>query len=195
MEPCIHLYNSLINTDSSVEQSLLEVKAPGVILPPDLNKYNLLIKLLFSQNCKVPSSNIYLAKSHDEILEAINNWNITEQFAVYNVDHHHDCGYFAHSDNEKMYTHHQCGNWVPYLSKDEPLFQYYVWISNMNSNMNIGDVARHYMPDMEQTNDITKIFDVKFDYVFICKSPGWIPTNVTPLVDALMLSFENFIKL
>lgn len=195
MEPSIQIYNNLINEDSPVEQYNLDIKAPGAILNSDLNKYLQLNRLLFSKQCKVQLQDICITKTHKDIVKAIDCWKINESFSIYNIDHHHDCGYPDTAGDEKYYNRCTCGNWVTYIALNNKMFKHYVWINNINSNTYIDPWATKRLPKMSVSDDINYLSNIKFDKVFICTSPGWIPTNIEPLADALTVAFENFIKL
>lgn len=189
MEPSIYAYNPLIINDSAVEQVLIDTTSPGAIFLPDYNKYYELIQLLFSK--QLNSKDVYVAKSHNEIITAIHNWNIDNNIIIYNIDHHHDCGYPG-TNEKKHYAHCTCGNWVTYLAKTNPAFIKYIWIHNKNSFMKIDNAAKEFLPPMNQSTDITTLTNIYFDKIFICLSPGWIPTSIKPLGEALVYSFEKY---
>ena len=197
MEPSIQIYNWLINEDTETEQFNLEVNAPGVVLPPDLYKFYQLNKILFTPNCKVDKDSLVIQKSHKSIVRAISNWKINEPYVVWNVDHHHDCGYTDKTGNARQayYNGATCGNWAAYLALHDKNLKQYCWIGNFNSNHDIDEDIKKQLPQYHYFENINILSEIKFDKIFICRSPGWMPDNVTPLVDTLTTTFESFIKL
>lgn len=195
MEPSIQIYNHLIKEDIKTEQYDLTVNAPGAILNPDLQKFYQLNKILFSKNCKVAPKDLVINPTHKAIVKAINDWHITESFSIWNIDHHHDCGYPDKEGDERYYHAVTCGNWVAYIAMNNPLFKKYTWISNANSLTALDPLVRDKIPSMIDNMNINSIQDIKFDKIFICKSPGWIPEPVQPLVDTLCTTFAAFINL
>ena len=195
MEPSIEAYNDSIHNDSTTFWDKLAVDAPNIIYHPDLEKYNQLIKILFSRSCIINYDDLYIGTSHEEIVQAINRWKIDKPFHIVNIDHHHDLGYTEKRSNKEIYYQQlKCSNWVTHLAQSNPNFQKYIWIRNQNSESDIDNYAKEKVQLYDNSIDINLVLSMKFNKVFICKSPGWVPPNVMPLYDSLVLSYSTFIK-
>lgn len=195
MEPSIDLYNNKVQNDDFDQQNLIAELSPGVTFTADLNKFYQLNQLLFSHRCLVKPDDLYVTISHQQILEAIDQWNIQQPFTVWNIDHHHDCGYMPpDAPDEQLFGSLGCGNWVPWLMKNFQYFEHYRWICNYNSDKDILKCAQPFVPDLLSSSDIGILDNITFQKVFICKSPGWIPNQYRPLVDSLIYSYQNFVN-
>ena len=169
MEPSIYAYNSLIINDSAVEQVLIDTKSPGAIFLPDYNKYYELIQLLFSR--KLNSKDVYIAESHNEIITAIHNWNIDNNIIIYNIDHHHDCGY-PETNEKKPKKIRYILNWrkltgrKPMKQEKENQYKNYSDINIITDNYKqIGfvDMSKQTQRnDNFLTNDLRKINGTKY---------------------------------
>ena len=60
--------------------------------------------------------------------------------------------------------------------------------------MIIDNYAKEKVQLYDNSIDINLVLSMKFNKVFICKSPGWVPPNVMPLYDSLVLSYSTFIQ-
>lgn len=195
MEPSIEAYNNIVEDyDPEKSWKVISEFMPGLSYEMDYNKYYQICKFLFNENNKVPNSNLVIVNSHEKIIEAIKEWNINESFKIYNVDHHHDCGYFDKSCKglEQFINNLECGNWVSYLKNINPRFIQYTWIKNKNSFEPIIQYAQPFVPNLTVTEDINVLEPIKFDYIFICKSLSWIPLKYHPLINSLLFAVAKF---
>ena len=184
MEPCIELYNNSIKETTPLDDVLKT--SPGINIHPDYKKYYILVKLL-NNICKdLPKENIQIVDHHPQIVDCIINWNINDKYRIYNIDHHHDCGYGVDDSAGVMEQGLQCGNWVHYCTN----LRKYVWINNKNSDTILPEEITSAIPNYHYTYDINILNYVKFDYVFLCLSPAWIPEGCWPLFDALALTLK-----
>lgn len=198
MEPSIALYNNLILGDQYVNQNVLMQLAPKMELKADLNKYNQLIGILFSIAKDFKLEDLYIGQEHQEIIEAIKNWNIEKPFKLWNIDHHHDASYITLAKNptfeDIVNEPLSCGNWVVHLKHDNPLFKEYIWVNNKNSDTFMLDPARELLEPYFISADPEIINWHRFDKIFICRSPGWMPPYYDCLTNALTFSLESYIK-
>ena len=198
MEPSIEIYNQFIHDDTPILQQELQKVAPGAFFEASYDNYAQLIETLGQLKPELTIDDLYTAPSHSEILDAINGkWNIQRPFIIWNIDHHHDCGYENENTelDEILKRQPGCAVWVQHLIATNPNFQGYVWISNRNSNREIKPQYKRTIPPLfVATNDISIIGSVQFDKVFICESPGWVPERYYPLTKSLLYLFEKYIK-
>ncbi len=199
MAPSINLYNSIVIKDAAFSQDIIQKMAPNVHLDADFQKYNQLIGILFSVVRNFTIDDFYIGINHHEIIKAINEvWKVKKQFDIWNIDHHHDCGYLPleniKSSDDILNDPLNCGNWVPHLKKINPNFSSYIWIGNPNSENVISEHCRDFLGSYFLTSDITMIDFHEFDKVFICTSPGWIPRYYDGIINGLIFSLEQYIK-
>lgn len=192
MEPSINIYNEIADGKIPLDQVLK--LSPGVTLKPDLEKYKTLIIYLGNIVRSLPNRDrVQICQNHDEIIDAINNiWKLTDkEYNIYNIDHHHDCGYAVQTQDDIDKQGLACGNWITHCKN----LQSYTWINNKNSDINIIDEVFQNFHKYVYTNDINIINYISFDYVFICLSPGWIPSELQPLFDIIEFNVNNIFKI
>lgn len=187
MEPCINLYNGMADDGINLSQNVEELKHIQCV--PDYNKfYQISVYIKNIAKTINDNSKIYFCDKHREILDCINDkWKLDIPVHIYNIDHHHDCGYFG---DIKKNTENGPGsnNWA--LMSDK--IKKYTWINNKNSetiSLN-NDIIQHF-DVFEQSSDINLINYIKFDYIFVCLSPGWVPTELFPLFDTLQFMIKE----
>jgi hypothetical protein len=186
MEPSINFYEDLIEENNYFLSNLPN----GVELKADLNKYAILSTLLVEKILKIKNSDIYIADTHTDILNAISKWKINKPFRIINIDHHHDCGYLNDDEDiNDILKDTYCGNWVLHLTKNN-LFSEYTWIGNKNSTK-IDSKIKPKIPNFIFTNDIQTISNLKIDKIFICKSFEWIPENYQQMLESFTINIEK----
>lgn len=176
MAPDIQLYNAYvgrtnINQLSNTHPILSMARA-------DLGIYQRLVDFLMKAVDNVDISNIRVAASHQDIMNIMmGECDIT----MYSIDHHHDCGYGGKMDIC------DCANWVAYHANQDIITQY-VWIRNPNSE----EIVQRCNFNITQVNFFNCDFNglPKFDKIFICLSPEWVPEHYHPLF-FLMLDLIN----
>lgn len=192
MEPCIQLYNNLINEGEDDHLSIVNI---GTVLNADLNKYAQISDLLFTKLNYLKINDITITDSHALLPQTIRQWNIKNNFIIYNIDHHHDCGYpDADEAIPQLLKEDNCGNWVPRVLKINNYFSKYIWIGNKNSDTNINENLKFYLPQYECYTDIDILNNITFNKLFICKSFAWIPLEYRPLLNSLITAFMQYIK-
>lgn len=192
MSPCISLYNNL----TSYEPDLASLPDPEYweILDQDfeLNKFltfsqkklDQIKELWFHQLDKLPVQNIYIAKEHDSILTFLcqDFLKKSEVYEIYNIDHHHDI-FYTDVDREliERFNYTGCASWVWYLFYNQRLTQYF-WIRNENSKKTFktsefSEADLIQIPNFQQylQYSIEDLFDISFDYIFLCKSGRFFP--------------------
>lgn len=180
MAPCIELYNNMV-PDKSWEE-LQEI--PQIhTLTADLQLYQRLTEYLLKIKKQISIKNVHFVENHEFISYFVYP---NEEITVYNIDHHHDCGY----DKEEGYSELTCANWVYYLKKFSSKFEYY-WICNTNSNFpqeqDLGNELINYHYFIGSFN-----FDQLPipDELVIVLSPEWVPPNFYPLYSLWDSMFE-----
>ena len=156
----------------------------------DIDKINLLFCYdVFLKSIKESSCKVSFSYDHDNILFDIGEFKDIE---LINIDHHHDILYPVGDDDESVvksfkekyeqiskYSMVDEGNWVGWLrSKDK--IKSYTWIGNENSFSSISDFKlmyfKNFLPKFTmKTRENYTFKDYKFDHIFICLSPQYIP--------------------
>lgn len=126
---------------------------------------------------------ILIADSHKEIKRLIDLVPKHTPLEVYNIDFHHDMYHYFSSGEEV-----NCGNWARKLILEDRFFNGdYVWIKRKDSDiMTLGGEV----PCRKKTYLKNALRGIKFDYVFLCKSPEWTP----PHLDIYYQDMINCIK-
>ena len=138
-----------------------ELKEIGVI-----NEYYLLKNYLMTLN--LHKYNFYKSDTHKDIRKLIHKIPRDLQLYIVNIDFHHD--YYHYYRGEDNYN---CGNWLRRLVEERPDTKV-KWVRREDSQL----CSLEGMFPFEHTTDIESIFNEKFDYVFICKSPEWSPPHL-----------------
>lgn len=184
MEPVIEAYNTISDIPDISYHECWNIIQDNF---PNLHYYcnNTLLKKIFEIIKYFPNQVIF-GKNHHEILSIINNDFIN---ILVNIDHHHDC-YGIHADqNNEIH----CGNWVDFLFDNNQIFQY-IWINNSTSNINQGNFFNYLKNNkayIEKNIDYI-LENIKFDKIFLCLSPTWIPPQCMPLWD-ILVNYYNII--
>ena len=188
MEPSIRFYDEFAYGTRPLDEFLKE--SPGVTVKPDFKKYERLAVYLRNVAATIAEPmHIAFFDDHDMIVNCINDiWKIgNKPYNIYNIDHHHDCGYGVQSLQDIDEQGLTCGNWVAHCTN----LKDYTWINNKNSQVNIIDEVFKRFRRYQHTNDIRIVDYVKFDYVFFCLSPGWMPSELFPLYDVIHFDIEK----
>lgn len=114
---------------------------------------------------------VLIADSHKEIKQLIDEVPKEVPLEVYNIDFHHDMYHYFSSGEEV-----NCGNWARKLVHEGRYYNSdYIWIKRKDSDiMTLGGEVCCY----KKTYLKTALRGMKFDYVFICKSPEWTPPHL-----------------
>lgn len=138
-----------------------------------INEYyqlkNYLLTLNIHKDC------FYMAETHKDIKNLVLKIPCTEKLYIVNIDFHHD--YYHYYRGEDNYN---CGNWLRRVVEERPDTKV-KWIRRKDSQL----YSLEGMFPFEHTTDITSIFNDKFNYVFICKSPEWSPPHLNKKFEEL----------
>lgn len=166
MAPTIEYYNHMV---PSRKWEDIQMENPYMYNPKaDLSHYNYLLCLLDKIITK--EKDIYVAYNHKMIIDFLSNVDIID---IINIDHHHDLGYRL-EENEKD----NCANWAKQLLKSGKM-RNYIWAKNVNSQLPVDSIKKelesynYTIADFNELKD--KIADMKFDKIFLCMSPEWVP--------------------
>lgn len=132
----------------------------------------------FLKGLKIPNENFIKADSHKYIKKIIDKFSRKLQLMIVNIDFHHDYyHYYKGSD------YCNCGNWLRRVMEERPDTKV-KWIRRKDSQI----YCLEGIVPFEHTEDIKSIYNEKFDYVFICKSPEWSPTHLNNKFEELVSS-------
>lgn len=170
MAPCIQLYNNMV-PNFNWEQ-LRKTFPQMQLLNADLIHYQRLTKWLLKIIKEIPKENIIFIENHG----AINKYLPKEKVNIYNIDHHHDCGY-----GEKTKTREElnCGNWVYDIARHNFL-NTYTWIKNVNSSQEKEKYEGLINHQFDLVNYELKNLP-KPDLLILCLSEPWTPPEYRPL--------------
>lgn len=161
MAPSIELYNSYV---PQVNWTNLKNLPYLKNLQYDENIFNTLVNYIK----RYDKNSIIFIKEHDEAVKYIK-----EPCVLYNIDHHHDCGYSGNGDTLS------CANWIKYLHTNN-LIENVTWYCDKNSNKQTPSWA--IVKNIEDTN----VSDIPLaDIVIIANSAPWIPPEYQYLFEEL----------
>ena len=133
---------------------------------------------------------------HDNILYGLEGHTDIE---IVNIDHHDDIfsGCFGASPEEeimslKTYDRVMEGNWGMWLQTQKRL-KSFTWIGNKSSaNIEHLPYAEKYIDNFKFfTKDEYDFGDYKFDQIFVCISPGYIPPLQWHMLGTFMTVYEE----
>lgn len=166
MAPTIEYYNHMVPSRNWED---IQMENPYMYNPKaDLSHYNYLLCLLDKIITK--ETDIYVAYNHKMIIDFLSNVDIVD---IINIDHHHDLGY-PPEENEKD----NCANWAKQLLKSGKM-KNYIWAKNFNSQLPVDSIKEELesynciIADFNELKD--RIVNMKFDKIFLCISPEWVP--------------------
>jgi hypothetical protein len=139
-------------------------------------------QLLADCNRSTPHSKI---QHHHEILELL---PASENYTIYNIDHHHDVSYDDWHDEGQLDE----GNWVEYAFENTNLKEY-IWIRNQTSeNLH----QRHSRPEIKEIilakdHPNNALYFPKFDHIIFCSSPHWTFGSGEIIIDELIAGWQN----
>lgn len=125
-------------------------------------------KLFFIANIIAANSPALMKESytHKDIYDfIIKNTTPDDTLNLYHLDMHHD----AINNNNEL----DCGNWCSFLNKERHLNLY--WYPNPVS-IDMYGLGNEFLPYVH--NDLYDIKAIKFDMIFLCMSPCWVPPHL-----------------
>ena len=182
MEPVIEAYNHISGSPVLKYDDCWNIIKKKL---PDTKFYcnNNLLNKIFEIVEKFPNR-IVIGENHEEILQMINDEPVD---MLVNIDHHHDCYGFSLDRNNEIH----CGNWVDYLFQND-LLGHYIWVTNYTSDPNQGKFNTYPSDKVEIDSNVDAILKfVKFDKIFLCLSPNWIPPQCLPLWKMLLNHYRT----
>lgn len=127
---------------------------------------------------RIPGEKLVKADNHKYIKNLIDQLPETERLMLVNIDFHHDFyHYYKGSDICN------CGNWLRRVMEERPNTKV-KWIRRKDSQIYSLDGAVPF----EHTEEIQAIKNMKFDYVFLCRSPEWSPLHLSNRFEDLVSS-------
>ena len=119
MGPDIDLYNPKVPVYATLEEMIADHPALAG-LRIDFDHYRKLIILLLELTKDIDYSNIYIAYSHNSIIDFLKD---DDDLEIVNIDHHHDLGY----DETDTFEESTYANWAYYLFKQNKI-KTYTWL-------------------------------------------------------------------
>ena len=194
MEPCINLYNDLCGgEDDSFNIWARVQEARDIERHLSINEENLLtINNVFTKNIlNIKKENILFAENHDAILNLLcEGIPESQKYDIWNIDHHHDIYYNDESKHHvEKFNFTAMADWVWYL-KSNNLLNNYTWVRNQNSAP-FYDIGNGFVFQEVSSHNISKIMNLEYDYLFICKSPHWFPDKFHHYFEMLKNTASN----
>lgn len=186
MSPCIKLYNDKSLGDENptvIWRRLSDEMGIDNFLCYDattLRNITLLIQRVISSG-----ASLIAIEEHHKIIDDLKLTD-GEKIDIVNIDFHHDIWYNQNSlsdiDSFDTYT---CADWAGYLIR-KGFANSYTWYKMPNSDIFMGEVDVPYT--VKTSREIPDIND-KFDAVYFCLSPQWVPYKYHHLYDLIVELF------
>ena len=178
MAPSIELYNKYITEFYGVNDFAKDYNGLISYSNADLDIYNIITSYLIDSFLTLNNDNIYFINDHEQVYDLL---EINKKYNIYNIDHHHDCGYVE--EQKDLF----CGNWIKILKKENRLNEY-TWITDESTideiDKNIGKKVFFYDTDLFSLP--------KPDKLIICASFEWIPFQFRPLFYLWLQLYNQF---
>lgn len=197
MYPYIKLYNDKVNGGENPTKvwDFLSLYNIEEYIAYDAITYKKIVQLL----CKVKQNNgkIIFIENHEEVISHLKLYeNYSDMtFNLTNIDFHHDV--FYNTDDiaiSKYFEKYSCANWVGHLAVNNKLDSL-LWVKAPNSesdflsSFNIEEFCNF---NIESINSVEQSFmNKKYDYIFICLSPQWVPYKLHHLYDICRIIAEE----
>ena len=186
MYPCIKLYNDKCHGD---ENPTIGWKKLSIEM--DIDKFlsydaQVLEDIILLVQRSVSNGAVLIPiQEHQELVKHL-DMESDEKIDLINIDFHHDIWYNRDSISSiKLFNQYNCADWVGYLMKKDKLNSY-TWYKMPNSDM--------FLDNMDIPFTIKKIkeikeLDEKFDTIYFCLSPQWVPYKYHHLYDLIIKLF------
>ena len=205
MSPTIQLYNNIFFDNNPL------TRWKDLFNNTDFKENHLIIdqsNLLFCFDIFLKSlkhcDKVSFGYEHDSILFSLRNMSDIE---LINIDHHDDVlggSYISNVSNDvegalskEYYDLSQDGrvnesNWVSWLANEDKL-KSYTWIGNENSNKSKNYFNQQIIPNYLNIEKENYKFDnFKFDHIYVCLSPQYIPKNHWHYFTMFINTYEHF---
>lgn len=182
MAPCINLYNDLIpNKSWDFFNQFEQMKT----LTADLNHYQKLTEWLIKILPYLNKEQIIVIEDHGQIIKYLEDNN---KVNIYNIDHHHDCGY--QKDEEMPDNKLNCGNWGLFLKKKN-ILNNFIWINNINSDIPPKEKKLVNFSSFQLSEYNLNTIPVP-DKLILCLSEPWTPPMFRPLFYTWLDILNNY---
>lgn len=186
MSPCIKLYNEKCvgNENATVIWNRLSNEL-------DINNFlcydahTLESITLLIQRSVGAGAKLIPIENHHEIIKELNLAS-DEKIDLVNIDFHHDIWYNTEAKvSLSNFDTYNCADWVGYLMHNNNINSY-EWYKMPNSDMFNEHLDTLFT--VKSNRDIKDI-DEKFDAVYFCLSPQWVPYKYHHLYDLIVKLF------
>jgi len=141
----------------------------------DIDEINNLLSLI--ERYKKDNTQFCVYDSHKKIKRLIEH---DHSVNVFNIDFHHDCCEFSDDVD--------CGNWARLLN-----FRKLYWIRREDSQDDVGPFVDYKYKAIHNLMDNLQELADGIDYVFICRSPMWMPPHLDSYFESMVLDIADII--
>lgn len=177
MYPCIKLYNAEVGGNCNPTELWRYLEREKEIEPFVNYDANYLLKLAKVMRAAVrQGAKLVPIQEHQEIVDFLRKQDAfaASTYNLWNIDFHHDIWYRDEDPAQiTSFNKYNCANWVGYLALNRKLNSY-SWICAGNSEGQLNEEQRNILTNKIRLSDF-ELGDTKFDYVFFCLSPQWVP--------------------
>lgn len=174
MAPSIEIYNRLIGEERGINDIAEYGSNLMSYCNADLCIYSVLSFYIFKTFESLKKEQIHFVYEHDQVY---NYLEADKKYNVFNIDHHHDCGYYETSE---LY----CGNWVLKMQQNNKLNNY-LWICDNNSSDLPDNIGKKITLDRFNLSSLPTP-----DMLVLCLSEAWVTKQFIPLF-ILWIDFYN----
>lgn len=201
MFPCIKLYNEYCNgsdNDTQIWNRLEFEKDISQYFKYDANVYRNIVHLIF--NTVINGAKFIPIREHQMIVDYLKNYDlINEPLEITNIDYHHDIMYHKDSLIQIDFDNYSCADWAGYLlnKNNKNLLTWYRCPGSTFYDSQLCSFAEDRIT-VKTITDLLSI-DPKYDLIFFCLSPQWVPYIYHHLydliVDLIQLNYPDKIEL
>ena len=211
LEPCINDYEELVrvgvprfiqssdNNAGAFERTRYFAKQIDKFAEISIENLSEIFEV-FTHALKTPNKSpwVYFGHNHDSILNPLKSIVTSEdKIDLINIDHHHDI-FYSPKQQEDVDNHDLVSpaDWFLFLDKNE-LLNSYIWLSNKNSIIGesiANSTISKKLKIFTTLNDCKKFLPKKFDLIYVCCSPHWMPPKFLGYFDILKTMAETLTK-
>ena len=184
MAPCLNLYNHLAHGDENPTVNWLFIEQELNIenhLQYDAKYLQAIVDIIIYQMRN--GASFTAIESHEEIVTKLKDLPDYKdvKFDVTNIDFHHDLIYDCENVNRMVdFDEYNCANWFGYLYLKDKI-NHGTWFKASNSPPPDYEKIKDFFAD-EEICEVKPSFmlhslweEDKYDMIFLCKSPQWVP--------------------
>ena len=192
MHPCIQLYNDEVDGDDDPKTlwGYLEKKyqyTDNNVLNYDSNLLIELVKLIAFHK---KNTEICFITDHHEIIDILKQSSTykDDTFNIDNIDFHHDLWYRETDFKDILKKdEYNCATWLGYLFLKKKLTSL-TWFNTENSVLlEIKPYGSKIKLNIINARNLSSLYNKKFDVIFVCLSPQWIPPQYRFLYDMIQI--------